>query len=66
VLVDPEEIYESREVELSLSGQRDDGMDNQTDSGEASFLIPTSFTICNDMYSDGMGVLCYQNLITYF
>jgi len=22
-----------------------DGMDNQTDSGEASFLIPTSFTI---------------------
>ncbi len=27
-----------------------DGMDNRTDSGEASFLIPTSFTICIDMY----------------
>jgi hypothetical protein len=26
----------------------DDGMDDGTDSGEASFLIPTSFTICND------------------
>jgi hypothetical protein len=26
----------------------DDGMDDRTDLGEASFLIPMSFNICND------------------
>jgi len=34
----------------------DDGMDDQTDSGEASFLIPTSFTIYDDKCFFGMGV----------
>jgi len=28
-----------------MDGQRDDRMNDRTDSGEASFLIPTSFTI---------------------
>jgi len=28
-----------------MMGRMDDGMDNGMDSGEASFLIPTSFTI---------------------
>jgi hypothetical protein len=27
----------------------DDGMDDGTDLGEASFLIPTSFNICNNL-----------------
>jgi hypothetical protein len=27
-----------------------DGMDDRTDSGEASFLIPTSFTLCLSIY----------------
>jgi len=32
----------------TMTGRMDDGMDDGTDSGEASFLIPTYFTICND------------------
>jgi hypothetical protein len=31
-------------------GQRDDGMDDRTDSGEVSFLILTSFTIYDDVH----------------
>jgi len=28
-----------------MDGQKDDGMDDRTDLGEISFLIPTSFTL---------------------
>jgi hypothetical protein len=34
-------------------GQTDDGMDDRTDSGKASFLIPTSFNVCNNYAKTG-------------
>jgi hypothetical protein len=39
----------------------DDGMDDQMDSGEASFLIPTSFTIYDDVPHVLLFSCCYHN-----